>query len=159
MSKKIIAMLATTIVLLTLLIGCGNETVSSTQAINIDWDKAIVSTKEDILKQEKMIQDVFISVNQDEKTIVITLACNNAINQNAAAEAADTAVRRLNANAQMQDSSIKSGSKDYWGGIWDTYKLQIGVARKTDVENSDKWLINDLVQPGVQGNHKFNGSK
>lgn len=125
--------------------------------INIDWDKAIAATKNDILQQEKMVKDVYIKV--DGKSIEIYLECNNAINQEAAAEAADTAVRRLSGNAQMQDSSIKSGSKDYWGGIWDVYELKIGVAKSIDVEKRGNWLIDDVVQPGVQGKHKFKGLK
>lgn len=132
---------------------------SAPAGINIDWDKAIADTKNDILQQEKMVKDVYIAIDKDKKSIEIDLACNNAINQEAAAEAADTAVRRLSGNAQMQDSSIKGGGKDYWGGIWDTYELKIGVAKVMDTEKRDKWLIDDVVQPGVQGKHKFKGLK
>lgn len=81
--------------------------------------------------------------------------CNNAIKGDAAVEAADTAIRRLSANAQMKVSGIKSGGKDYWGGVWDVYTLDMRVARQKDTENQDKWMIYDIVQPGVQGNHKF----
>ena len=136
-----------------------NQQKKSATAINIDWDKAIAATKNDVLQQEKMVQDIYINVDQSSKSIKISLACNNAINQEAAAEAADTVVRRLNSNAQMQDSSIKGPSKDYWGGIWDTYELKIGVAKVMDAENRGNWLIDDVVQPGVQGKHKFKGLK
>lgn len=134
-----------------------NQQKQSATTINIDWDKAIATTKNDVLQQEKMVQDIDINVDQSSKSIKISLACNNAINQEAAAEAADTVVRRLNSNAQMQDSSIKGGSKDYWGGIWDTYELKIGVAKTIDAEKRNNWLIDDVVQPGVQGKHKFKG--
>ena len=136
-----------------------NQQKKSATAINIDWDKAIAATKNDVLQQEKMVQDIYINVDQSSKSIKISLACNNAINQEEAAEAADTVVRRLNSNAQMQDSSIKGPSQDYWGGIWDTYELKIGVAKVMDAENRGNWLIDDVVQPGVQGKHKFKGLK
>lgn len=150
-------------------VGCGSNnndqksekpTTKTEQPVaesNIDWSKAIEATKKDIMQQEKLVSDVFIEVNQEKKSIDICLACNNAINQAAAAEAADTAVRRLSANAQMQDSSIKSGGKDYWGGIWDTYTLSISVAKNIDAEKRSNWLIDDIVQPGIQGKHVFKG--
>ena len=134
-----------------------NRNVSA--VISIDWDRAIADTKNDIIQQETLVKDVYINVDQSKKSIEIALACNNAIKQEAAAEAADTAVRRLSANAQMQDSTIKSGGKDYWGGIWDVYELRIAVARTMDIEKRSKWLIDDVVQPKVQGYHKFKGLK
>lgn len=129
---------------------------SSSPAIsNVDWSKAITQTKSDILAQEKLVADVDIQVDNSNKTIIISLVCNNAINQNAMVEAVDTAVRRLSANAQMQNSSIQSGGKDYWGGIWDVYTLDMRVSKNMYVDDPSKWSIRDVVQPGVQGNHKF----
>ena len=133
------------------------QQANDSKTANIDWDKAIATTKDEILKQETLVKDVTIDVKQDDKRIEIYLACNNAINQSAAAEAADTAVRRLSANVALQDNSIAPASKDYWGGLWDIYALQIGVARTMDVKNNDKWLINDYVKKGTHAKHKFKG--
>lgn len=132
-------------------------TANSLALEKVDWEKIINQTKSDILSQEKMVQDVSIKVDQSKKSIIISLACNNAINQSTAAEAADTAVRRLSSNAQMQNKDIVGPSKDNWGGVWDVYTLDMRVAKIMDAEKPSKWLIYDVVDPGVQGKHKFKG--
>ncbi len=64
-------------------------------------------------------------------------------------------LRRFNANAQLQDSSIKGGEKNYLGGLYDTYDISIGVAPLSKTKNQKDWYISDAISKGVQREPKL----
>ena len=118
---------------------------------DVDWDKCIEETKEDIMSQESLdfVDDLFIKVDNDEMKIIITSTVGDSTNGQTALDYADTVVREFNLFANMQDNSIKLGGKDYYGGIYDKYTLMIGISRLSDTDDSDKWLIQDAIVAGA----------
>lgn len=115
--------------------------------LNIDWDECISETKKSITNIEfyPFVKDVLIQVNEEEKQITISVVVGDATKPSVALEYADTVIRQLNLFANMQDSSIQLGSKDYYGGIYDQYSLSIGIAPFSKVDNHKEWFIFDAV--------------
>lgn len=115
--------------------------------LNIDWDECISETKKSITNIEfyPFVKDVLIQVNEEEKRITISVVVGDATKPSVALEYADTVIRQLNLFANMQDSSIQLGSKDYYGGIYDQYSLLIGITPFSKVDNHEEWFIFDAV--------------
>ena len=102
-----------------------SETTTKEVAFNVDWETCIEETKEELTNPE------FFSY---VKEIGIF---------------ADTLVRRFNLSACTQDSTIKTGEKDYYGGIYDTYSIMIGIAPYSKTDDYKEWFIYDAVAVGA----------
>lgn len=124
----------------------------------IDWDECISQTKEEITDPQffSYVKDVEIIVDSDEKQITLSAVVSDATDPTVALDYADTMVRRLNAWAQMQDGSIKSSSKNYYGGIYDEYSAMVGVAPLSKVKDTDKWFVYDVIAKGGKNKLKLN---
>ncbi|MCW6094748.1 hypothetical protein LAV60_16360 [Clostridium sporogenes] len=122
---------------------------------NVEWTKCIEDTKKELTNKEHFsyVKDVYIKVEGNKITFTAALA--DATNDKVALEFADTMLRRFNANAQLQDSSIKSGSKDYLGGLYDTYDISVGIAPFSKTKNQKDWYISDTISKGVQREPKL----
>ena len=120
--------------------------------INVDWSLVIDETKKEVTNPEyfSFVKDVFIDVNEDKKQITFTAALDDSTSDEVALDFADTLLRRFNSVAQMYDNSIKSGSKDYLGGVYDEYSLSIGVAPLSKTNETKSWYIHDAISKGVQ---------
>lgn len=117
---------------------------------NVDWDKCIEDTKASIADPNfyDYLKDIHIEVDETKKQITFTAVLADSTNADVALDYADTMVRQFNLFAQMQDSSIKSSSKDYYGGVYDSYSALVGVAPLSKVKESDKWYVYDAIAKG-----------
>ncbi|MCB2308821.1 hypothetical protein LGL08_20575 [Clostridium estertheticum] len=122
---------------------------------NVDWEKCIEDTKTELTnpKYFDYVKDIYIKV-EDER-ITFTAALADSANNDVALDFSDTILRRFNANAQMQDSSIKGGSKDYLGGIYDVYDITIGIAPLSKTKDQNKWYVYDAIAKSVQREPKL----
>ncbi len=93
----------------------------------------------------QFVQDYYVGLSDDGKTINITAVVDDSTDPEKALDFADTLVRRINANAQLQDSSIENPSQDTYGGLYDRYKALIGVARASQQNDQDAWLVFDSI--------------
>ncbi|MDS1004188.1 hypothetical protein P9J83_11870 [Clostridium sporogenes] len=131
------------------------ETKKDVKKFNVDWTKCIEDTKKELTKKEDFsyVKDVYIKV--EDNKIIFTAALDDATNNKVALDFADTMIRRFNANAQLQDDSIKSGEKNYLGGLYDTYNISIGVAPLSKIKNQKEWYISDVISKGLQREPKL----
>ncbi|NFN94933.1 hypothetical protein FDB28_12725 [Clostridium botulinum] len=130
---------------------------NSEKTYNIDWEKCIADTKAELTNPEyfSYVKDVYIKVDEKEKRITFTAAIDDACSKDIALEFADTIIRRFNSQAQLQDNSIKSGSKDYLGSLYDTYNISIGIAPLSKTKSQKDWYVFDAIAKGVQREPKL----
>lgn len=126
-------------------------TVSSN--IIIDWDKCIEETKAELTNPEffDFVLDIDINVDESNKRINFSIVVNDDTDPNIALDFGDTALRWLNNYAKFQDSSLKSGAKNYYGGIYDKYDVIIGIAPLSKISDSSQWFVFDGIAKGIQG--------
>ncbi|BDR67200.1 hypothetical protein K144312032_14280 [Clostridium tetani] len=173
MKKRLIGIFLFTIICLAF-VGCGStkedevkkddvvkvteENKKETQKednFKVDWEKCIEDTKKELTNKEYFdyVKDVYIKV--EDKRITFTAALADATNDKVALDFADTMLRRFNANAQLQDSSIKGGEKNYLGGLYDTYNISIGIAPLSKTNSQKDWYVFDAISKGVQREPKL----
>lgn len=122
-------------------------------AYNVDWDKCLDDLKESVLNQEffPYANDVYVAVDEEKKQITFSAVVGDATDPSVALDYADTIVRQYNLMANMQDSNIALGSKDYYGGLYDKYDILVGIAPQSKVDDSDQWFVYDA---SIAGAHK-----
>ena len=132
-----------------------SQTASSVKRLSVDWDKCFAELKPHVMGGDyDYVRDVYIKVDDSKKLITLTAVFGDATKPELAPKYADMVMRQFNTMAQMQDSSIKGGSKDYRGGIYDEYQTQIGIAPVSKQEDTSKWYVFDTV-PALAQTHKI----
>lgn len=129
------------------------EAITTTEeteaAATLDLDKCISDLKENLPLEPDytFVQDYYIG--EKDGTITITAVVDDATDPALALDFADTLVRQLNLYAQMQDSSIASASKDFYGGLYERYNALVGVAPASKSDgDTDDWFVFDGIVGG-----------
>ncbi len=128
------------------------ETTTAEEAVfNVNWETCIAETKEELTDTEffSYVKEIGIFINEEEKEITFSASLDDATDPAVALDFADTLIRRFNLSARAQDSTIKSGEKDYYGGIYDTYSIMIGIAPYSKTDDYKEWFIYDAVAVGA----------
>ncbi len=117
----------------------------------VDWSKCLEDLKESVLNQEfyPYAKDVGVVVDDDQNRIAISIVVSDDTSPETALDYADTVVRQYNLMASTQDSNIASGSKDYYGGLYDQYDVLIGVAPQSKTGYKDAWFVSDAILSGA----------
>lgn len=118
---------------------------------DVDWESCIADLKEELTNPEIFfyVKDLGVFINEEEKKITFTASLGDATDPIVALDFADTFIRRLNAISMLQDSSIAGGSKDYYGGLYDTYSILIGIAPMSKTDDDSQWFVYDAVAKGA----------
>lgn len=119
---------------------------------SIDLGRCIKETKKELTDKENFsyVKDVGIKVDEKKKEITFTAILDDSTSEETALEFADTFIRRFNLSAVSQDSNIKSGGRNYLGGLYDEYNIVIGVSRVSDMKRADHWYVSDYIAKGTQ---------
>lgn len=128
------------------------EAKEATKMISeLDWESCIADVKKELTDTEffSYVNDIGVFVDQEEEKITLTAALDDSTDPSIALEFADTFIRRLNATAMLQNSYIKSASKDYYGGLYDTYSVLIGIAPASKINDDSQWFVYDAVAKGA----------
>lgn len=125
------------------------ERNASTASAAIDWDSVSSDWKTEITDPKffSYVKDAYADL--DDNQIVLTAVVGDATDPQVALELADTMIRRFNAIATLQKSSIAPPSKDYYGGLYDQYGVMIGIAPFSQQDNTDKWFVYQFILPGM----------
>lgn len=128
-----------------------SEITTKEVAFNVDWETCIEETKEELTNPEffSYVKEIGIFIDEEDKRITFTASLDDATDPAVALDFADTLVRRFNLSACTQDSTIKTGEKDYYGGIYDTYSIMIGIAPYSKTDDYKEWFIYDAVAVGA----------
>ena len=125
-----------------------NDKKDESEEISIDMDKCISDLKSSLPLEPDytFVQDYYIGV--DGKQLTITAVVDDATDPTAALDFADTLVRQLNLYANMQDSSIELGNKDFYGGLYKYYSALVGVSPASQTNNTNNWFVYDAISGG-----------
>lgn len=118
------------------------------EAFDIDINKCI-----DDLKDNLPLEPDYTFVNDyvilaDGKDLTISIVVDDDTDPEKALDFADTVVRQLNLYANMQDSNVELGNKDFYGGLYTEYSALVGVAPYSKMNNTDEWFVYDAIVGG-----------
>ena len=125
-----------------------NKNTKQDNKFNIDINQCI-----DDLKANLPLEPDYTFVNDyviiaDGKNLTISIIVDDSTDPEMALDFADTVVRQLNLYANMQDSNIELGNKDFYGSLYTEYTALVGVAPASKINNQDEWLIYDAIVGG-----------
>lgn len=121
---------------------------------NVDWDKCLDDAKQSITGSSyPYVKDLTVQVDESKKLMTFTAVFDDSTDPQKALEYADTMLRQYNTFASQQDSTISIGSKESYGGLYDSYKVMIGIAPYSQIDNQSKWFVYDSIGKGVQTKH------
>lgn len=118
--------------------------------LTINWNKCAQEWEAALTdKTNSFVKSMNAQVNENTKMITLSAAVTDSTSNETALDFADTMIRQFNLYAQMQDNSIESASKDYYGGIYDEYSVYVGVAPLSQIDNQKQWYVNSVVTKGM----------
>lgn len=115
----------------------------------IKFDKAIADATAELKNKEfhKFTRDVFIKVDEKEKTVVLMAVMEGGLKKWVAMEFADTMIRRFSSFVVMYNDGVTGPTNDNYGSLFDEYKIQVGVAPVGQTENPDNWYYMQWIYP------------
>lgn len=127
-----------------------NKSVNST---NYDLITPANMTVEEIKNNEfhPYVRDLRITVNETNKKITFIAVLNDSTSPDVALDFADTFIRRYHAYASMEnrDNDWNASSKNYYGGLYDTYTIDIAIAPVSKASDRDYWWVDQIIYPGT----------
>lgn len=143
MYKKIILVLIS-ILILSLVAGCGSTSSSSANNTTIQENKtkstvglkdSVVQLVTDNLKKDELVKDVSIIKSDDGKIIVAAVQVNAATNETKAKDLVDTVIRQLGGF-----SGGKQPTKTYLGELWENYDAHVIIFKGEKDKIVDSYL-------------------
>ena len=115
------------------------------------FDAAITLVTGDLTNKEFFphTRDVSIKEDEDDKTIIMMAVMDDGLKKWVALEFADSMIRQFSSTAAMLNKKWTQPTSDSYGSIFDEYKIQIGIAPASQVNNPDNWYYMQLVYPGM----------
>ena len=115
----------------------------------IKFDKAIADATAELKNKEfhKFTRDVFIKVDEKEKTVVLMAVMEGGLKKWVAMEFADTMIRRFSSIVSVYNDGVTGPTNDNYGSLFDEYKIQVGVAPVGQTENPDNWYYMQWIYP------------
>ena len=128
------------------------ETTTAAEVIfNVDQETCIEETKEGLTNPEffSYVKEIGIFIDKEDKQITFTASLDDVTDPAAALDFADTLMWRFNLSTHTQDSTIKTAEKDYYGGIYDTYNIMIGISSYSKTDDYKEWFVYDSIAVGI----------
>ncbi|MBE7718661.1 hypothetical protein [Lacrimispora indolis] len=120
------------------------------QGIVLDWTQIGNDMDEEFVDNENypMALSVNYSVDQEKKSIDLTLIVKEGTTPEEAVTFADAAVRFLNDEAAMQDFSFEKSSDTSYGGFFKDYDLRLIVMPDYTMKEEKYWLVDMDIPKG-----------
>ncbi len=120
------------------------------QGIVLDWTQIGNDMDEEFVDNEKypMALSVNYSVDQENKTIDLTLIVKEGTTPEEAVTFANAAVRYLNDEASMQDFSYEKSSDTSYGGFFKDYDMHLIVMPDYTMKEEKYWLVDMDIPKG-----------
>lgn len=127
-----------------------NKTEEKTTQSKRNWEVAINDTKKALTNKEyySYVDGIQIDIDEEKKQISMCAALYDSVDPKIALDFADTMIRRFNTEVKFIDNSIKSATKEYFGGLYDEYSLTIGVAPLSKSTEIKEWFVYDSFSKG-----------
>lgn len=124
----------------------------------VDWDKCFQDAKASVKSSNyPYVKDLYIKVDENSKKIIFSAVLDDSTNPQIALDYADTMLRQFNFCASKQDSGIGASTKTSYGGLYDVYQAQIGIAplSLSGSQDTSKWWVYDTLPALAQTNHEI----
>lgn len=114
---------------------------------NIDFDTAIANVIKSVSNLEEFPFLEYITIEVDElfQEIYFGVSVLDGTDKTTATMFADTIIKMFNEECNLQDNAIKSSNQSYYGGLYDTYEMQINVAEKSKISRLEYWLVSERI--------------
>lgn len=120
------------------------------QGIVLDWTQIGNDMDEEFVDNDQypMALSVNYSVDNEKKTIDLTLMVRHGATPEEAVEFANAAVRFLNDEAATQDFSYERSSETSYGGFFKDYDLKLLVIPDNTMTQQEYWLVDMEIPKG-----------
>lgn len=120
------------------------------QGIVLDWTQIGNDMDDEFVDNEEypMALSVNYSVDNENKSIDLTLIVKEGTTPEEAVTFADAAVRFLNDEASMQDFSYEKSSNTSYGGFFKIYDLHLIVMPDYTMKDKKYWLVDMDIPKG-----------
>ncbi len=120
------------------------------QGIVLDWTQIGNDMDDEFVDNEEypMALSVNYSVDNENKSIDLTLIVKEGTTPEEAVTFADAAVRFLNDEASMQDFSYEKSSNTSYGGFFKNYDLHLIVMPDYTMKDKKYWLVDMDIPKG-----------
>jgi hypothetical protein len=158
MKNKALMICAMSVMLLT---GCTESHILSSggpaepvfetqQGIVLDWAQIGNDMDDEFVDNEEypMALSVNYNVDQEKKSINLTLIVKEGTTPEEAVVFANAAVRHLNDEAAMQDFSFEKSSGTSYGGFFKTYDMHLIVMPDYTMNEEKYWLVDMDIPKG-----------
>lgn len=118
--------------------------------IVIDFDEAQDSCEELIEDEDIYTLSSYIdtAVDEDTKTVMLIWPLDNSATEEDGVVYANEIVRAFNDACQEQDFSIALSSEDYYGGLYETYAVNVQVFREQDILSPENYFVSMTIPAG-----------
>lgn len=122
------------------------EPTSTPAPVTIDFEKCYQQMREEgATELYDFVQDFYVGLQEDGKTINISIIVDEATDPQKALEYTHMLIKELNYYAAEQDKTLEAASSESYGGLYDKYHALVGVATPSTTDDVDKYLIYDAV--------------
>lgn len=122
------------------------EPTSTPAPVTIDFDKCYQQMQEEgATELYDFVQDFYVGLQEDGKTINISIIVDEATDPQKALEYTHMLIKELNYYAAEQDKTLEAASSESYGGLYDKYHALVGVATPSTTDDVDSYLIYDAV--------------
>lgn len=125
-----------------------DENTDQNKSFDIDINKCIDDLKTGLPLEPDYTFVKDYAILADGKDLTISIVVDDSTDPEKALDFADTVVRQLNLYANIQDSNIELGNKDFYGGLYTEYTALVGVAPYSQMNNTDEWFVYDAIVGG-----------
>ena len=98
----------------------------------------------------RYITDLYISGDNDTKTIDIKATCFPGTGLPEAEQFATAVIRRVNDCAHIQSSYYALSNQESFGGLWSKFTLNLQIIPEGSEDDPSKYLINVSIAPGEE---------
>ena len=122
------------------------EPTSTPAPVTIDIDKCYQQMREEgATELYDFVQDFYVGLQEDGKTINISIIVDEATDPQKALEYTHMLIKELNYYAAEQDKTLEAASSESYGGLYDKYHALVGVATPSTTDDVDEYLIYDAI--------------
>lgn len=171
--KNMLILLITLSIFGTVLIGCeskqstsneNKQSISSENIGNSSTQQQVVdlNPSEEDAKWDSLIKDfyveaennpyceeIYVFVKESSKLVDMTIVIPNGTSDEDGLECTTQLVKTFNDMATQIDDTFEKSSENYYGGIFDTYNLNLTVATPDTAMYESQWLVCQNIQAGT----------
>lgn len=119
--------------------------------IRLNFDEAQDSL-EDLLEDYELGNYVDTFVDEEQKVVTLIWPLKPEATEEDGVEYAEAIIRAFNDACREQDFSIKESGEEFYGGMYETYDVNVQVFREQDILSPEAYLVSMTIPAGSHEN-------